>query len=162
MKKHQPKILFVCLGNICRSPAAEGIMKSLIAKHHPGSGIDCDSAGTTDYNIGSPPNATMKSHAQQRGYRLSGASRQFHPEDFHRFDYIVTMDRSVDADIRSLTRDSRSLAKIHNITDFCRAIDAREVPDPYHGPAAGFERALDILEDACLGLLKHLTRQSSP
>ncbi|NNJ85422.1 MAG: low molecular weight phosphotyrosine protein phosphatase [Gammaproteobacteria bacterium] len=154
------KILFVCLGNICRSPAAEGIMNTLIKQNRLGNNIACDSAGVTDWNVGSSPDSRMKYHAGQRGYRLSGSARQFNPTvDFHAFDYIITMDTKVDADIRALTPNADDLSKVHPMTDFCREISANEVPDPYYGTTDGFERVLDILEDACAGLIEHVAKK---
>nr|VFJ47284.1 MAG: protein tyrosine phosphatase [Candidatus Kentron sp. DK] len=156
------KILFVCLGNICRSPAAEGIMNALIEKNHRKGDMVCDSAGVTDWNVGSPPDARMTDHARRRGYRLAGAARQFDPAtDFHRFDYIVTMDKKNLADVRALARNSEERSRIHPMTEFCRKFLTEEVPDPYYGGENGFEMVLDILEDACAGLLKHPEKTAS-
>nr|VFJ77514.1 MAG: protein-tyrosine phosphatase [Candidatus Kentron sp. FM]VFK20300.1 MAG: protein-tyrosine phosphatase [Candidatus Kentron sp. FM] len=158
----KPKILFVCLGNICRSPAAEEIMRSLAGQHHLAEKIICDSAGIIDLQVGLPPDSRMQYHARQRGYRLSGVARQFDPAvDFDRFDYIVTMDKMVESDIRSLTADAGHLSSIHAMADFCRTIHAREVPDPYRGTGDDFERALDILEDACLGFFEYITQRGN-
>nr|VFJ88050.1 MAG: protein tyrosine phosphatase [Candidatus Kentron sp. H]VFJ90019.1 MAG: protein tyrosine phosphatase [Candidatus Kentron sp. H] len=153
------KILFVCLGNICRSPAAEGIMNALVQQRaSSGDKILCDSAGIGDWNItGDPPDPRMTRHARQRGYPLSGRARQFDPTgDFHEFDYIVTMDAKIDAHVRTLAPDAEQASKIHPMADFCRKIAVKEVPDPYYGGADGFEEVLNILEDACSGLLAHL------
>nr|VFJ93045.1 MAG: protein-tyrosine phosphatase [Candidatus Kentron sp. LFY] len=156
------KVLFVCLGNICRSKAAQGIMTSLIERNRLGNKMVCDSAGIIDANVGAPPDSRMKHHAGARGVELFGVARQFDPAtDFDEFDYIVTMDEHNHAHIRALARFTPEyLSKLHEMVDFCRKIDAREVPDPYYGGEDGFEKVLDILEDACSGFLEHLSRKS--
>ena len=147
------KILFVCLGNICRSPAAEGIMKK-ISEGFP---VEIESAGTADYHIGDLPDARMRSHARKRGYSLISRARQFdETRDFDAFDYIVAMDRSNMRDLQYLDAQKKYREKISLMTSFCQTINISEVPDPYYGGPDGFERVLDILEDACNGLLAHL------
>ncbi|MDD8017715.1 MAG: low molecular weight phosphotyrosine protein phosphatase [Bacteroidota bacterium] len=149
------KILFVCLGNICRSPAAEGVMKKLAA----GLPVEIDSAGTAGYHIGELPDARMRSHAAKRGYILNSHARQFDPKiDFEKFDYIVAMDKSNYHDLQSFDTSRKYSKKISMLTDYRQKMDAVEVPDPYYGGPAEFEHVLDILEDGCGGLLKVLQK----
>lgn len=150
-------VLFVCLGNICRSPAAEGIFKSMVEKQGLKDKIAIDSAGTSDYHIGDLPDARMRAHASTRGYNLNSKARQLVVEDFEKFDYVIAMDDSNLAHINALDLNNAFKAKIFKMTDFLTKIEASFVPDPYHGGNSGFERVLDILEDACQGLLKRIT-----
>lgn len=155
MKKK--KVLFVCLGNICRSPAAEGIMKSILKKNNFEDLIEIDSAGTIDYHIGEPPDARMKSSARKRGYFLDSTARLFDPDvDFDYFDYIIPMDNENYFTLLELDREGKYIEKIHKITEFISLEDVEEVPDPYFGGSKGFEIVLDILEDACAGLFNKL------
>lgn len=151
------KILFVCLGNICRSASAEEIMRTLIKKEGLENEIDVDSAGISGYHEGDLPDARMRAHAIRRGYRLTHLSRPVRTEDFYNFDLIVGMDDSnIDA-LHDKAPDTDSEKKIRRMTDFCRTKVADHVPDPYYGGAQGFENVLDILEDACQGLLEEIT-----
>lgn len=150
-------ILFVCLGNICRSPSAEGVMNALIKKENLEKFIVCDSAGTAAYHIGESPDRRMISHASKRGYELTSLGRQFNPKtDFEKFDYIIPMDNSNYRDIKRLDYNNRYENKIFLMTDFCTEHSVNEVPDPYYGGAEGFEFVLDILEDGCKGLLNRI------
>lgn len=149
------KILFVCMGNICRSPAAEGVMKHFVEREKLDGKIFIDSAGTIGYHAGDPADKRMIVHAAQRGYDLTSISRKFNPDtDFEKFDYIVTMDNDNYDDIKSLDRKKKYINKLYKMTEFSRNIRASEVPDPYYSGSEGFERVLDILEDACEGLLQ--------
>jgi protein-tyrosine phosphatase len=149
----EKKILFVCLGNICRSPAAEGIMEKKAA----GRSIIVDSAGTAGYHIGALPDARMRSHASKRGYPLNSRSRKFNPAvDFEKFDMIIAMDKENLRDLHSMDKEHKYGVKLSLMTDYCEKITADEVPDPYYEGPEGFEYVLDILEDACDGLLKKL------
>ena len=151
------KILFVCLGNICRSPAAEGIM----SKKSQGLPIEIDSAGTAGYHIGALPDARMRSHASKRGYPLNSRARKFNPAvDFEKYDMIIAMDEENLRDLRAMDRDNRYSGKLSLMTDYCQKITADEVPDPYYEGPEGFEYVLDILEDASEGLLKNLGHES--
>ena len=150
------KLLFICFGNICRSPAAEGIMKTRIKQHGLESEIICDSAGT-DGHVGSPPDDRMCLHAQRRGYILNSRGRRFDQnQDFEAFDLILTMDERNFEDIKKMDYFGIYQEKIHRMTDFCMTHSCLEVPDPYYGGAKGFEQVLDLLEDATQGLLNHL------
>lgn len=150
------KILFICLGNICRSASAEEIMRTLIKKEGLENEIDVDSAGISGYHEGDLPDARMRAHAIRRGYRLTHLSRPVRTEDFYNFDLIVGMDDSNIDVLHDKAPDTDSEKKIRRMTDFCRTKVADHVPDPYYGGAQGFENVLDILEDACQGLLEEI------
>lgn len=147
------KILFVCLGNICRSPAAEGIMKHLVEKQHLTDKIEVDSAGTSGYHIGELPDPRMRRHGARRDYVFDSRSRRFSPDDFDNFDLIVTMDDSNYHNVISLAPDLESKNKVHRMTEYSQQFNHDHIPDPYYSGADGFELVLDLLEDACQGLL---------
>jgi protein-tyrosine phosphatase len=149
------KILFVCLGNICRSPSAENIMNHLIARAELGDRIVCDSAGTSSYHIGSPPDRRMQAAAKQRDIFLKGEARQFTVEDFERFDLIVAMDRENYRDLLALDSEGTYRSKVHLMCEFATEHGDRDVPDPYYGGKEGFNYVIDLLLDACEGLLNH-------
>ena len=153
------KVLFVCLGNICRSPAAEGIFLDLLAKNQLADRVEVDSAGTSGYHAGGCADSRMIAHAKKRGIELLSLSRKFIPKDFEEFDYILTMDRNNYWDVRAQTDREGEKAKVIPFTDFCRRFEIHEVPDPYYGGEAGFERVLDIIEDASEGLLKKIKEE---
>jgi protein-tyrosine phosphatase len=153
------KLLFVCLGNICRSPAAENIMNHLIDQARLTGQIVCDSAGTSDYHIGSPPDRRMTAAATQRGISMQGSARQFTTADFEAFDLILAMDRDNFAGICYLDPAGRYQHKIHLICDFCTHHTLKEVPDPYYGGVDGFNQVMELLVDACQGLLEHVTQE---
>jgi len=151
MKK---RILFVCMGNICRSPAAEGIAKKLIEKSGLDGTIEIDSAGTLDYHTGESPDERMIRHASKRGYKLDSRARQFNPDiDFDHFDYIVTMDDDNFSEITSLDKNNKYNNKVFKMVSFGSKLKVDEVPDPYYTGSDGFEHVLDILEDSIEGLL---------
>ena len=152
------KILFVCLGNICRSPAAEGIMKKkAIARQ-----FEIDSAGTAGYHVGDLPDVRMRTHAAKRGYTLDSRARKFDPDvDFEKFDMIAAMDHENLADLQAMDKKKRYRDKLFLMSDFCERMSVDEVPDPYYEGPEGFEHVIDILEDACDGLLKRLAVQTS-
>jgi len=150
------KILFVCMGNICRSPTAEGVFKSVVEKAGLADRITSDSAGTGDYHIGEAPDPRAQSAALSRGYDLSPlCARQVSRRDFSEFDYILAMDES---NLRQLKRlcPPEHAGKVKLFMEFAGEGTAREVPDPYYGGAHGFERVLDMVEQASRGLLDHL------
>jgi protein-tyrosine phosphatase len=156
------KLLFVCLGNICRSPAAENIMNHLIEQAGLSDRIICDSAGTSSYHIGSPPDSRMSATALQKlQIKLCGRSRQFQKLDFENFDMILAMDQENYKDILSLDPTGKYHQKVHLICDFCSRHNLKQVPDPYYGGTEGFHLVIDLLVDACEGLLKHVSSQSS-
>jgi protein-tyrosine phosphatase len=156
----QKKLLFVCLGNICRSPAAEGIMAKLLADAGMAEKVFCDSAGTSALHKGAPADGRMISFARERGYDLASRSRPFNArEDFTKFDYILTMDTQNYDDVRALDNSALFHGKIIPIVEYCRVHEVKEVPDPYYEGDDGFRLVLDILEDACGGFLERLQRE---
>ena len=157
------KLLFVCLGNICRSPAAENIMRHLLEQHGLSKQVVCDSAGTSSYHIGSPPDRRMSLAASDRGIPMSGSARQFSRSDFEDFDLILTMDRENYENVLYLDPQGKYSHKVKMMCDFCRHHTTKEVPDPYYGGPEGFDRVIDLLIDACKGLLADLaTTQGFP
>ncbi|PJA96286.1 MAG: phosphotyrosine protein phosphatase [Ignavibacteriales bacterium CG_4_9_14_3_um_filter_34_10] len=150
------KILFVCMGNICRSPAAEAVMKSFVRSEKLDDKIFIDSAGTIGYHEGQEADPRMKEHAKKRNYELTHIARQIRKIDFDNFDYIITMDEENYSNVISLTNDQEKTKKVFKMTSFCRYYTATEVPDPYYGGFEGFEFVIDLLEDACYGLLKKI------
>lgn len=152
------KLLFVCLGNICRSPSAENIMNHLINQAGLSDQIICDSAGTSSYHIGSPPDRRMGDAAKQRGILLRGNARQFESIDFEEFDLILAMDRSNLRDILYLDHSGKYQSKVRLMCDFATHHEEQEVPDPYYGGRDGFERVIDLLLDACEGLLQYIVK----
>jgi protein-tyrosine phosphatase len=153
------RLLFVCLGNICRSPAAENIMNSLIEQENLGGEIVCDSAGTSSYHIGEPPDRRMTNAARQLGIVMTGRARQFTRADLEAFDLILAMDRENFANIQYLDSAGRYQDKVCLICDFSTRSTFKEVPDPYYGGPDGFHQVLDLLMDACQGLLEHAKKE---
>jgi protein-tyrosine phosphatase len=151
------RILFVCLGNICRSPSAEAIMKALVKREGIEQEFFIDSAGLYSGHSGELPDARMRRHAARRGYQLDSRARAFYPSaDFAEFDMIIGMDDQNIAGLKRLVETEEELAKIFKMTDFCqKPTRYTVVPDPYYEGAEGFELVLDLLEDAVEGLLKY-------
>jgi protein-tyrosine phosphatase len=155
------KILFVCLGNICRSPSAEAVMKAKIKQHGLENKYEIDSAGIIGYHAGNPADARMQQHAQQRNYKLTSISRPIDADtDFDIFDHIIGMDHQNMQDLKSLVRSKEDEGKLSMMTDYCRTYMHDTIPDPYYGGASGFELVLDLLEDACEGLINKLENES--
>jgi protein-tyrosine phosphatase len=152
-------VLFVCMGNICRSPTAEAVFRHYVESAGLSEHILIDSAGTHDYHIGDPPDARTQLAARQRGYDMGDMrGRQVEAEDFRRFDYVLAMDHANLANLQRIApRDSDTQAKL--FLEYARHHAEREVPDPYFGGADGFERVLDMVEDAAEGLLQHIRKQ---
>ncbi|NQE33103.1 low molecular weight protein-tyrosine-phosphatase [Microcoleus asticus] len=153
------KLLFVCLGNICRSPSAENIMNHLIEQAGLSDSITCDSAGTASYHIGSPPDRRMALAARKRDIELLGEARQFTRKDFENFDLILAMDRENYRNILALDATGKYKDKVRLMCDFCQKYDLKEVPDPYYGGPEGFDRVIDLLHDASEGLLEYAIAQ---
>ena len=153
------KLLFVCLGNICRSPSAENIMNHLIKEEALDSQIICDSAGTSAYHVGSVPDRRMNAAAQKRGLELVGTARKFRALDFEKFDLILAMDRSNYQDILYLDRVEKYQDKVQMICSFATQHGDREVPDPYYGGQDGFNYVIDLLFDCCSGLLDYIVQE---
>lgn len=151
------RILFVCLGNICRSPAAEGILRSMAAEEGLSERLGIDSAGTYGGHRGDLPDPRMRSAAARRGYSLTHRARQVCEEDFERFDLIVTMDDMNYETLHRLAPSREAARRIFRMTEFCRRHpDRTYVPDPYYEGREGFELVLDMLEDGCRGILEYL------
>lgn len=149
-------VLFVCMGNICRSPTAHGVFKRNLMDGGIAHQVSVDSAGTHNFHPGSPPDARSQAHAAKRGYDLSDLrARQITDDDFSHYDLILVMDW----DNLALVQDecpAEHMAKVRRLTEFCLTRDAPVVPDPYHGGPNGFDEVLDLVEDACDGLLLHV------
>lgn len=152
-------VCFVCLGNICRSPSAEAVMRELVAQARLADRIVIDSAGTGDWHIGQPPDERAQRAAKKRGYDLSDLrGRQVAAEDFARFDLFIVMD-DANASALAAVCPPEHRDKIRLLMEFATLDDSRVVVDPYFGGDDGFERVLDQCEDACAGLLKTLRAQ---
>lgn len=149
-------VLFVCMGNICRSPSADGVMRHMVRQQGLQDRVAVDSAGTHNYHPGSPPDTRSQQHAAQRGYDLSHLrARQVQAADFVRFDLILAMDHDNLENLQSICPPEHQ-HKLRRMTAFCTRHNSPVVPDPYYGGAAGFERVLDLVEDACEGLVRHI------
>jgi protein-tyrosine phosphatase len=149
-------LLFVCMGNICRSPTAQGVFRNLVEKQGLSDYIATDSAGTIDYHAGSKPDRRARETALKRGLDLSDLrARIVKSEDFERFDYVVAMDRANYADLQALCPPGRE-ERLHLFLDFAPLQPVREVPDPYYGGPAGFDRVFDLVEEASRGLLERI------
>jgi protein-tyrosine phosphatase len=154
------KVLFVCLGNICRSPTAEGVVRVLAAREAPELALEVDSAGTAGYHVGEAPDARTRAAARRRGYDLERLrARMLEPADFERFDLLLAMDED---NLKVLRRRApeQARARLKLFLEFAPEQDVREVPDPYYGGANGFEEVLDLVEAAARGLLAHLRQRT--
>ncbi len=159
MKQEKIRLLFVCMGNICRSPSAEAVMKKVVADAGLQDWIEIDSAGTLGYHAGELADSRMRTHASRRGYVLDSISRQVKTDDFYNFDMIIGMDDHNISELKRKAPDWDSVQKIHKMTDFSTDKTHDHVPDPYYGGDSGFELVLDILEDSCQGLLEYLKKE---
>jgi protein-tyrosine phosphatase len=158
------RLLFVCMGNICRSPTAEAVMRAVVAREGLEDEIEIDSAGTGSWHVGDPPDARSTEAAAQRGIVMAGAARQVTDADFDTYDLILAADEQNLAALRGRAPDEAAAAKIRLLREFdpkSVAAGDLEVPDPYYGGPDGFERVLDLVQDACEGLLDHV-RSSKP
>ncbi|MBV5295055.1 MAG: low molecular weight phosphotyrosine protein phosphatase [Curvibacter lanceolatus] len=161
-QNHPLSLLFVCMGNICRSPTAESVMRHKVQALGLASQVQVDSAGTHAYHVGSAPDPRSQAHAARRGYDMAGQrARQVAPADFARHDLILAMDRANLARLRQAC-PAQHQAKLHLLTEYGPQQGRVEVPDPYEGGAAGFEQVLDLIEEACDGLLAQLTPPAPP
>lgn len=153
-------VLFVCLGNICRSPTAEAIFNSLIEKASLSEQLFCESAGTSSYHIGEDPDPRTRQAGEARGYRFQSTARQFDPDrDFESFNWIVAMDSSNFSKLKSLSQKESHREKLFEMIEFLKTRSADEIPDPYYQGEEGFEYVLDLLEEACQGLLEKIQRE---
>lgn len=152
------RVLFVCMGNICRSPTAEGVTRALAERSGLAGYFEFDSAGTHGYHIGNPPDKRAREAAAGRGYDLSSLkARQVNSFDFARFDRILAMDRDNLELLRQACPDEHR-HKLGLFLDFSNRFDQDEVPDPYYGGPEGFQRVLDLIEDAAAGMLDQLSK----
>jgi len=148
------RVLFVCLGNICRSPAAEIIFRKLVSDAGLESAFEIDSAGIIGHHKGSPPDSRMSESLVRAGYTIHGQARRIRAADLEHFDCIVTMDESNLSDARSLDKTGVFHSKIRPLVSFCKHHDDLRVPDPYYGGQRGFDHVINLLEDGCAGILK--------
>ncbi|MEM6600273.1 MAG: low molecular weight protein-tyrosine-phosphatase [Verrucomicrobiota bacterium] len=153
MSQETVSVLFVCMGNICRSPAAEGVFRSLAKEAGLQHRIRMDSAGTIGYHAGQLADSRMRLSAEKRGYVLSSRARQIMPADLDEFDLILTMDEENHQHVLILADSQAQRDRVKPFCDFCADHNNRSVPDPYYGGADGFETVLDLLEDGCRGVL---------
>lgn len=153
------RVLFVCWGNICRSPAGENVFRHVLSESPRAAQIDCDSAGTIDAHTGNAPDRRMQKTLEQRGIPVTGAARQITVEDFDRFDLIVTMDDFNRQEVLAVARNPEDRAKVRPFCEFCSEHEEQEVPDPYYGGDSGFELVADLIEDGCQGLREHIESQ---
>jgi protein-tyrosine phosphatase len=152
-------VLFVCMGNICRSPTAQGVFEHLVKSYGLSSRIEIDSAGTHAYHVGEPPDKRAMEAARKRGLELDGQrARRVSEVDFGEFDYVLAMDRDNYDDLLALCPPEHQ-SKLHLFLQFADEADEDEVPDPYYGGITGFERVLDLIEQAARGLLAEIRQQ---
>lgn len=154
-------VLFVCMGNICRSPAGECVFREYVENLGLADEIAVDSAGTTGYHVGEPPDARMQEAGRKRGIDIVGGGRRFEAADFSRFDLIVAMDRQNLRDILRCDPAGTHSGKVRLLCDFIQDSVHRDVPDPYYGGRQGFETVLDLIEEACPGILEALRNGAS-
>ncbi|NLO70402.1 MAG: low molecular weight phosphotyrosine protein phosphatase [Porphyromonadaceae bacterium] len=151
-------VLFVCLGNICRSPMAQTVFEKIISEKGVDDKFIVDSAGLIDYHEGNKADSRMRAHAEKRGYEITHRSRPVRKSDFDKFDYIVAMDNQNIRGLNSIATTDEHRDKILRMTDYLQKQQADYVPDPYYGGPEGFELVIDLLEDACEGLFKEINK----
>jgi protein-tyrosine phosphatase len=151
------RILFVCLGNICRSPCGEGVLRHKVTALGLGQKVFIESAGIGDWHAGELPDPRMRQHAAKRGYTLESRARQVKRRDFDDFDLILAMDRANVSGLQAIARiGSGSMDKVRLFCEFAHQRTEAEVPDPYYDGPQGFETVMDIIEDGCDGLITHI------
>lgn len=155
------KVLFVCMGNICRSPTAHGVFEALVEREGLSHLIEVDSAGTHAYHVGNPPDQRAQETALQRGLDISSQrARQAKSEDFYVYDYLLAMDRDNYRDLSAICPSGED-HKLKLFLDYAPELKTREVPDPYYGGPRGFEQVFDMVEQAACGLLQEIRQQHS-
>jgi protein-tyrosine phosphatase len=156
------RVCFVCLGNICRSPTAEGVMRHLVEREGLAGSVEIDSAGTGAWHAGEQADERARAAALRRGFRLDSIARQVTRDDFDRFDYLIAMDRDNQMALERMAPEPEKRSKVRLLRSFDpSAPRGAAVPDPYYGGDRGFEEVLDICEAACRGLLEHIARERS-
>ena len=153
------QVLFVCMGNICRSPAAEGVFRHCVEQEGLREVIKCDSAGTIDFHQGSLPDSRVRQTGLERGFEIEGSARHVSEADLREFDLILAMDHENIDYVRDLDRDGQFMKKIQLFCDFVQGSDDKVVPDPYYGGRDGFEKVFDLLEDGSGGLMTFIRSQ---
>jgi len=154
------RVCFVCLGNICRSPTAEGVFRHLVAEAGLAASFQIDSAGTADYHAGEAPDRRARAAGKRAGIVIEGAARAFQRSDFARFDYVIAMDASNARELRDMAPNSEAAAKIRLLRSFDpEAEQGAPVPDPYYGDDAGFDHVLELCRAACTHLLAEIRRE---
>ena len=155
------RVCFVCLGNICRSPTAEGVFRRLVHDAKLDSQLEIESAGTAAYHVGESADARARAAAHRRGYELTGKGRQFQVRDFDAFDYVLAMDADNLRALKKLAPNDAARRKVQLLREYDpTALAGAEVPDPYYGGSEGFDNVIDICERACTGLLNHIRSAS--
>lgn len=153
------RVLFLCMGNICRSPAGHCVFQHMVDQAGLSGQFEIDSAGIIDFHSGSPPDARMQASMQSRNIPVIGTARQLKQNDLKYFDLILAMDKDNLEGARSLDPSGKLHSKIKLFCSYCTQHDGTEVPDPYYGGESGFEKVLDMIEDGCANLLKQLGKQ---
>lgn len=153
------RVLFVCMGNICRSPAAEIVFRKIVDDAGLSESLEIDSAGTIGYHAGNPPDSRMSDHLRRRGYEITGRSRPVTSEDLDIFDLILTMDEENQADVLRLGSSGNHKAEIVPFVTYLREHSADRIPDPYHGGDKGFAHVIDLVVDGCVGLLDEFSKK---
>lgn len=154
------RVLFVCLGNICRSPTAHGVFRQMVENAGLADQVSVDSAGTAAWHIGKSPDQRSARHAALRGYDLSPLrARQAVADDFYQFDYVLAMDKENLLNLQQICPAGAPVEPRLLLADFAQSFNQLEVPDPYYGGDAGFEQVLDLVEDACQGLLADIRKR---
>lgn len=156
-----PTILFVCLGNICRSPAAEGVLQHLANKHQL-TDLAVESCGIGDWHVGQLPDERMQRAAQDRGIILKSRAKAFDTTFFQRFDYILAADHDILHELYARAKTPEQKAKIHLMTDYSLSYRGEDIPDPYYRGEGGFETVLDMIEDCCEALAHHIYGKKLP
>ncbi len=152
------RVLFICTGNICRSPTAEGVFRTLVHEEGLAGSVEADSAGIHGYHVGEPPDPRSVAAARRRGVDLSDLrARRVRSDDFERFDYLIAMDHGHRSALAAMA-SPRGEGRIHMMLGFAPQLAVEEVPDPYYGGGDGFEHVLDLIEASSAGLIEHIRR----